>query len=118
MSKYKRNLGLKGEKIALQFLRRNGYRIISRNFCCRLGEIDLIARQGKSTVFIEVKTRSSCEFGLPEDSINPKKIKHLLRCAQFYIKNHAHPEDDFRFDVVSVILGSTTTRINLIKNAF
>lgn len=117
MDKYKQNLGAKGEKTALQFLCRNGYKIITRNFSCKLGEIDIIARQGKTTVFIEVKTRSSCEYGTPQDAINPKKIKHLQRSAQFYIKNYAHPEDNFRFDVVSIIYGNTT-KIDLIKNAF
>ena len=117
MNGYKQTLGAKGERLALQFLRRRGYRIIARNFSCRFGEIDIIARQGKSTVFVEVKTRSSCGFGLPEESVRQDKIKHLLRSAQFYIKNYTDPEGNFRFDVVSIILGDTS-RINLIKNAF
>ena len=117
MNRYKQALGVKGERLALQFLRRRGYKIITRNFSCRFGEIDIIARQGKTTVFVEVKTRSSCQFGLPEDSIRRDKIRHLLHSAQFYIKNYANPEEDFRFDVVSIILGDTS-QVNLIKNAF
>ena len=117
MDRYKQTFGAKGERLALRFLCQRGYKIIARNFSCRFGEIDIIARQGKVTVFIEVKTRSSCEFGLPEDSIRAKKMKHLLRCAQSYIKNHADPEEDFRFDVVSIVLGDTV-QIHLIKNAF
>ncbi|MBU3933393.1 MAG: YraN family protein [Candidatus Omnitrophica bacterium] len=117
MHRYKQDLGAKGEGLALQFLRRRGYKIITRNFSCRFGEIDIIARQGKATVFVEVKTRSSCGFGLPQDSVRRDKIKHLLRCAQFYIKNYADPEGNFRFDVVAIVLGDTS-RINLIKNAF
>lgn len=117
MNRYKQRLGEKGERLALQFLQRNGYKIITRNFSCRLGEIDIIARQGKVTVFIEVKTRSSSNFGLPQDSIKARKIKHMFRCAQFYIRNYANPEGDFRFDVVSIVLGETV-QIHLIKNAF
>lgn len=117
METYRQTLGGRGERLALQFLRRRGYKIITRNFSCRFGEIDIVARQGKATVFVEVKTRSSCEFGLPEESVRREKIKHLLRCAQFYIKNYAEPEGNFRFDIVSIVLGDTS-RINLIKNAF
>ncbi len=117
MKRYKQIIGAKGERIALQFLRQKGYRIITRNFSCPFGEIDIIARQGKATVFVEVKTRSSCKFGLPQEGIKAEKIKHLLRSAQFYIKKYARPDGDFRFDVVSIILGAPI-RIDLIKNVF
>lgn len=115
MNKYKQTLGRKGEKLALRFLRQAGYKIIAKNFSCRLGEIDIIAREDKTTVFIEVKTRSSCAFGLPEDSLNHNKIKHLYRCAQFYIKKYSNPEGNFRFDVVSIVL-EDKLKIYLIKN--
>lgn len=115
MQKYKQNLGAKGESLALQFLRKNGYKIIARNFSCRFGEIDLIARQEKVTVFIEVKTRGSDSFGLPQEAINKEKIKHLWQSAQFYIKKHAHSDGEFRFDLVAIILGETP-KFNLIKN--
>ncbi len=114
MSRYKQRLGEKGERLALGFLRQNGYKIINRNFSCRFGEIDIIARQGKVTVFIEVKTRSSSNFGPPQDSINKYKIKHLWRSAQYYIKRHANPQEEFRFDAVSILL-EEKPRINLIK---
>lgn len=115
MKRQKQILGAKGERLALKFLCQRGYKIITRNFSCRLGEIDIIAREGKITVFIEVKTRSSGEFGLPQEAINLEKIKHLRRVAQFYISNHANPEGEFRFDVVAVILGDKP-RIHLIKD--
>ena len=117
MKNYRQLLGAKGEKLALTFLRQRGYKIIVRNFCCRFGEIDIIARQEETTVFIEVKTRYSRAFGLPQEAIKIEKIRHLQRVAQFYIKNYATPEGDFRFDVVSIILGEAT-KIHLIKNAF
>lgn len=117
MESFKQLLGTKGEKLALQFLRRKGYKILVKNFACRTGEIDIIARDGEDTVFIEVKTRSSDAFGLPQASVCPKKRKHIFRTAQFYIKNYIGVEENFRFDVVSIVLGDTI-KIELIKNAF
>lgn len=117
MGKEKQLLGAQGEKLAVHFLRRQGYQIISRNFSCCFGEIDIIARQAKVTVFIEVKARTSTEFGLPQEAIGHEKIKHLHRSAQFYLNNCAHPEGNFRFDVVAVILGPPC-QIQLIQDAF
>lgn len=117
MQKYKQSLGKKGERFAVEFLRRKGYRIIARNFSSRLGEIDIIAHEGKTIVFIEVKTRTSCDWGHPQEAIRPDKIKHLLRCAQFYIKKFANPDCNFRFDVVSVLI-DYPPQIELVKNAF
>jgi len=101
----------------LRFLRRKGYKIIARNFSSPVGEIDIIARQGREMVFIEVKARSSPDFGWPEEAISREKIKHLFRAAQFYIKRNAHSEEIFRFDVVSIIFGEKP-QITLIKDAF
>ena len=117
MSRYKQELGLKGEGLAVRFLRRKGYKIITRNFSCQFGEIDIIARQKKTTVFIEVKTRTSCGFGTPEEALNSEKIIHLQRSAEFYIKKSANPEGMFRFDVVSIIL-EKPPKVCLIENAF
>jgi putative endonuclease len=117
MEKYKQALGSKGERLALNFLHARGYKILMQNFSCRFGEIDIIARQGKTTVFIEVKTRTSAKFGQPPDSIGPAKIKHLFRCAQLYIKNNASADEEFRFDIVSIIL-TDKPKIELIENAF
>ncbi|NQS99636.1 MAG: YraN family protein [Candidatus Omnitrophica bacterium] len=117
MQGYKQRLGKKGERLAVQFLRHKGYQIIAKNFSSRLGEIDIIAYCGTTIVFIEVKTRTSCDWGHPQEAIGPDKIRRLVRCAQFYIKKHANPDDNFRFDVVSVILGQPN-QIELIENAF
>ncbi|MDD4909133.1 MAG: YraN family protein [Candidatus Omnitrophica bacterium] len=116
-NRYRQDLGRKGEDIAEGFLRRRGCKIIVRNFSCRSGEIDIIAGQGNTTVFIEVKTRCSDEFGLPEESLTPDKISRLRRSAQFYIKNHADPEGNFRFDVISITLRDNY-EIRLIEDAF
>lgn len=116
-NRYRQDLGRRGEDIAVGFLRRRGYKIIVRNFSCRSGEIDIIAGQGNTTVFIEVKTRCSDEFGLPEESLTPDKISRLRRSAQFYIKGRANPEGNFRFDVVAVTLGENYN-IRLIEDAF
>lgn len=113
-------LGKKGEKLARQFLLRKGYRIIAANFSCRYGELDLICRDRDVTVFVEVRTKSSCAYGLPQQSIGAKKVRHLLAAAQFYITNYVQgqPEEKaFRFDVVSIIWGEPI-KIELIKGAF
>ncbi len=117
MSRYKQALGKRGERLARQFLRQRGYKIVASNFSRRFGEIDIIACQDKTIVFVEVKTRTSSEFGLPQEGIKAEKIRHLFRSAQCYIKKYARPDENFRFDVVSIILGHTP-RIELIKNAF
>lgn len=117
MQTFRQNIGKIGEGLALDFLRRQGYKIITRNFFCRFGEIDLIARQAQDIVFIEVRTISAFTFCQPEESLGPRKINHLRRCAQFYIAQYAVNEEFFRFDFVSVILTNPPT-INLIKNAF
>lgn len=117
MKGYKQAIGRKGEKLALQFLRQNGYRIVARNFSCCFGEIDIIARQGKALVFIEVKARSTVNFGLPEESVGAEKIKHLKRAAQFYIKACACQEEEFRFDVIAIVLQESPL-VHLIKDAF
>ena len=115
MSKTKQILGAKAETLAFNLLRRRGYKIIARNFRCCFGEIDFIARRGKTIVFIEVRARTSAQFGFPQETIRPKKIKHLLRSAQFYIHNYADPEGEFRFDAVAIVL-KNKPKICLIKD--
>lgn len=80
-------VGKSGEDLASNFLQKQGYKIIERNFRIRGGEIDIIAIDGDALVFVEVKTRSSHRFGLPQESINYYKIKFLQRAAKFYRRN-------------------------------
>ena len=120
MGRAKIELGERGEKLAVDFLRKKGYHIVTVNFRCRLGEIDLIAREGNTTVFVEVKTRGSLEFGMPEESVTSGKQKQILKAALFYLKGKSLLDVNCRFDVVSIVVENNgkVKRLSLIKNAF
>jgi putative endonuclease len=113
------SLGRKGEEVALDFLKKRGYRIIKRNYRCRAGEIDIVAKEGSSLAFVEVKTRQSTYFGLPEEAVSYEKRRHLTRVAWGYLTHHHINEAKCRFDVVSVLMNDHGVKeIRLIKNAF
>lgn len=78
-------LGNAGEKIAKIYLERNKYKILETNFRCKQGEIDIIAKDKKELVFIEVKTRKSIKYGLPAEAVNQVKQKHISKTAEYYI---------------------------------
>ena len=78
-------LGKKGEKIATNFLKKLGYKIIETNFSCRQGEIDIIAKDNSELVFVEVKTRKSLEYGSPADAVNTIKKIHIYKVAEYYL---------------------------------
>jgi putative endonuclease len=120
MTYSRQNTGKIGEEVTVRFLEQRGYRILSRNFRCYLGEIDIIARQNGELVFIEVKTRTSQIFGLPQEAVGYRKQKKLKQLALFYITMHQPKEKGYRFDVVAVTLGFSggLPQIELIKNAF
>ena len=111
--KVNRNRGIHGEHHAANFLRSQGYKIVARNYRWRGGEIDLIARDGSALVFIEVKSRTSGKYGLPEESITQHKQEKIILTAQHYLQSHP-TELDIRFDVVALTEGQP----RLIQNAF
>ncbi len=109
-----RVLGRQGEDIAWEYLKRRGYRILERNYRCRYGEIDLVAKDGETIVFIEVKSRRTAAFGDPEESVSPAKQKKISTVALNYLKDKGLYDRPARFDVVSVlasVLGQKVTRI-------
>ena len=124
MGLFKNTQGIIGEEFAVSFLKRQGFTIIDRNFRIRGGEIDIIAidqTEGKSQaalVFIEVKTRSSTEYGDPLEAIGYYKLKALIKISQFYKMKHPHLPDLMRIDAVSVILDENgyLQKIELVKN--
>lgn len=104
-----------GENLACEFLIKQGYQILERNFRIRGGELDIIAKEGNTLVYVEVKTRSSNKYGTPEESVSAKKIEFLKRAAKFYrLKNSNLPLLE-RIDVVAIML-SQNPQIKLIKN--
>lgn len=118
--KYKQKLGQQGEKIAVRHLWKNGYRIIETNYKDEHGEIDIIAEEGEVLAFIEVKTRTSTDFGQPEQAVDDEKQSHISRAAQNYCALKKVKNRQCRFDVVSILVDPETTKqtIQLIKNAF
>lgn len=113
----KRDLGIKGENLAVGYLIKKGFKIIERNFRCRMGEIDIIARDGNYLVFVEVRTRSRRAFGLALESISRAKISKLRQLAAFYLVRHPQERLFIRFDVVAVDW-SADGEITHIENAF
>ncbi len=91
-----------GETLACDFLKKQGYQILERNYRIRGGEIDIVAKDKDYLVFVEVKTRYSHEYGLPVESITPWKIKALLKTALFYIQKINWGDGPYRLDLVSV----------------
>ncbi|MDZ7373467.1 MAG: YraN family protein [candidate division KSB1 bacterium] len=118
MTSTRRSRGLRGEEIAARHLLANGWQIVARNV--RLGryEIDLIAREGNTLVFVEVKTASGPRFGSPEDWITPRKRRSLVRAALRYLAEHGLENIDCRFDVVAIERGARSTRLRHYRGAF
>ncbi len=103
-------LGRKGEDLAHRYLRSSGYTVVARNY--RPGkdsEIDIVARQGETLVFVEVKTRLSAEFGSPDRAIDPEKQRHILRAARSFVTRSGDPWSKVRFDTVSIVLTNPPT---------
>lgn len=124
MTLRKKKLGANGEQIAINYLQRQGYKILERNYRNRLGEIDIIARQGTDLVFIEVKTRSDTLFGSPLDSVTTAKQRQLSKVALEYLSRQEWFDHPARFDVVGVQLKEMDVtrpqdvKIDLVQNAF
>jgi len=111
-------LGDRGENVAARFLRNQGYKIIVRNFPCPLGEIDIIARDGDTLVFVEVKTRTQDE-PTPEEQVNHAKQHQITKAAKFYLSRYGVPQPPARFDVVAIVWPTgRTPQIRHTPNAF
>ncbi len=95
-------LGDRGENVAARFLRNQGFKIIVRNFRCDMGEIDIVARDGKTIVFVEVKTRAYDE-PTPEEQVNPTKQHQLTKAGKLYLSRYGVPQPPARFDVVAIV---------------
>jgi putative endonuclease len=111
-------LGADGEKAAEDFLRRRRYLIVERNYRCPVGEVDLIALDGKTVVFVEVKTRKGAGFGTPLEAVHPRKQAQVSRAAQFYLVAHRLENRAARFDVVGVWWENGRPNCELVQNAF
>ncbi len=119
MANFNTEIGKIGEEIAVLYLKKQGYRILERNYRSRLGgEIDIIAKDKDVLCFIEVKTRSSNKFGSPFDAISFFKQQRMIKTAKDYICHKNIENTQVRFDVVSVDSEQWLKYVNVIKNAF
>lgn len=114
MSRYNKNLGDFGEDAAENYLRENKFEILERNFLVRGGEIDIIAMDGETLVFAEVKTRSSDKFGAPSEAVGRVKIAHMRRAAEEYIEKY-QTDCEIRFDVIEVYARVCGTGVGIFK---
>lgn len=109
---YNRINGFAGEAESVAFLKKKKYKILITNFTCKLGEIDIIALDGKTLVFIEVKSRSTFAYGRPIEAVDERKIYKIKRVAEFYLMLHRQLERSVRFDVIEICGEEITHHIN------
>lgn len=110
--------GQNGEEIAFVYLASRGYKIIARNFRTRFGEIDIVAIEDKTLVFVEVKARKSQKFGLPEEAIDKRKLEHIIKAGQYFKLKNPQTPDLQRIDLVAIDLSPAgkVGKVRLIKN--
>jgi len=115
----RRDTGILGERLAKDFVKKRGYRILETNYRCPEGEIDIVAKDKDCLVFIEVRTKTSREFGSPEESITPVKRERMRATAAYYRQSHSNLPPFWRIDMVAVELDQRgkLSRIELIENA-
>ena len=110
--------GKEAERLAQDFLRKKGYRILTQNYRTRLGEIDIIAQEAKTICFVEVKSRAEKRFGLSKEAVDEIKQRKLIRTALAFLKEKNLTAEKVRFDVVAIDLCAGKKKLDLIKNAF
>ena len=96
-------LGERGEAAACRFLKDHGYEILEKNYRCKLGEIDVVAKRQERLAFVEIKTRTSTQFGLPQEAVDPRKRAKIFKIAQWYLKEKKLSGFPIAFDVVAVL---------------
>lgn len=112
-------LGAHGEYLAVSFLERKGYRTVDRNYRCKGGEVDIIACDGNTLVFVEVKTRRSLSFGVPQLAVTPFKQRQIMKAALTWLSHHQNHDTPARFDVIAITLQSDADPfIEHLENAF
>lgn len=116
MVEIRRRTGNHGEDLAAEFLINKGYEILDRQYLTRLGEIDLVARDGQEIVFVEVKARHGIEFGYPEESVTPSKLRKIANTAELYVRQKGLIESPFRIDVIAIRLDQVPVEIVHLEN--
>ena len=114
----RQRFGKLGESVAISFLKKNGYRILEQNYRNIFGEIDIVAMDGNTIVFVEVKARRSKQFGNPKYSVTYKKKRKISMVALDYLKKKSRMNQRARFDVISISTYSEGPQVEIVKNAF
>lgn len=110
-------LGKKGEQLAVDFLLKNGYEIIERNYRFDKAEVDIIAQIKDTLAIVEVKTRSTTDFGNPQDFVKPKQIQRLVKAVDEYV-NVNSLDVEVRFDIIAIVKAGKSFNIEHLENAF
>lgn len=114
-----KELGFQGEHLALEKIISLGYKVLAKNYTCKLGEIDIIAKDKDTLVFIEVRTKSNKKFGLPQETVNIKKQNKIKKVAQYYLVKNNLLDFYCRFDVIGITWqNNCKPQIEIIKDAF
>jgi len=118
MQNKQQKFGKRGENLAVWYLEKNGYKILEQNYRNRMGEIDIIAQEKKTIVFVEVKSRRSIRYGSPKWAVTPKKQRKISMVALYYLKATKQSDAKARFDVVAITSNRDEPQIEIVKNAF
>ncbi|MBI2999303.1 MAG: YraN family protein [Deltaproteobacteria bacterium] len=118
MQSQKQILGQEGERIAERYLKKEGYRLVERNYRCPVGELDLIALDRRVIVFIEVKTRTDERFGSPLEAVHRLKQQRMIKAALFFLSQHRLHDRESRFDVIGVSFSGREPVVEHVQNAF
>jgi putative endonuclease len=110
-------LGKLGEELAVEFLRKNGYKILETNWTFQKAEVDIIAQKENTLAIVEVKTRSSLDFGLPQDFVKPKKIQLLVKAVNEYVVSN-NLDIEVRFDIIAIHKEGKSYVIEHLEDAF
>ncbi|WP_223551933.1 MULTISPECIES: YraN family protein [Aestuariivivens] len=110
-------LGKKGEQLAVDFLLKKGYEIVERNFRFEKAEVDIIAQYNDTLAIVEVKTRSSADFGNPQDFVKPKQIKNLVKAVDEYVTVN-DLDVEVRFDIIAIVKNGKSFEVEHLENAF
>jgi len=111
----KQEIGKYGEILAIKYLQKQNYEIIEKNFYCRQGEIDIVAKKDEYIVFVEVKTRTNSAFGNPSEAVGSFKQKHMYKSAKYYLYKRRQLDAFVRFDVIEVYITKNKVYIHHIR---
>jgi putative endonuclease len=119
MAETNKQVGNRGEQIALKFLKKNKFTILAQNYRCKFGEIDIIARNRNNIIsFIEVKTRTSLTYGTPQEAVTPRKQAQICKVAMEFVQRYKLENCHCRFDVMAINAAPDTYTVDFIANAF